>query len=80
MGVNNECTVWNCYSVGNVSGGRHVGGLAGYNDATVSHSFWDAETSGMDEGAGGTGKTTAEMQDITTFTDIDTEGRMSHGT
>jgi len=74
VGVNNEGTVSNCYSVGNVSGGRRVGGLAGYSDATVSNSFWDAETSGMDESAGGTGKTTAEMRDIATFANTTTEG------
>jgi hypothetical protein len=33
----------------------------------VSDSFWDTETSGQATSDGGTGKTTAEMQDITTF-------------
>ena len=32
-------------------------------------SFWDIETSGQAESAGGEGKTTAEMQMKSTFTD-----------
>jgi hypothetical protein len=33
----------------------------------VSNSFWDTETSGQSASAGGVGKNTTEMQDITTF-------------
>jgi hypothetical protein len=33
----------------------------------VNDSFWDTETSGQAASAGGTGKTTVEMQDIATF-------------
>jgi hypothetical protein len=40
----------------------------------VINSFWDSENSGQATSDGGTGKTTTEMQDITTFTDTDTEG------
>ncbi len=40
----------------------------------MSDSFWDVETSGMEESDGGTGKTTAEMMDIATFTDTETKG------
>jgi hypothetical protein len=50
-----------------VTGSSQVGGLVGYNTATVSNSFWDRATSGMEESDGGTGKTTAEMKSITTF-------------
>jgi hypothetical protein len=57
-----------CYSTGVVTGGgSHVGGLAGYNYGDVNDSFWDVNTSGKSTSAGGTGKTTAEMQDINTF-------------
>jgi len=63
----NTGTVSNSYSTGNVTGTLHVGGLMGRNQGTVSNSFWDTETSGQSTSAGGTGKTTAEMQDITTF-------------
>jgi hypothetical protein len=56
------------YSTGIVTGITNAGGLVGKNDGTVSsNSFWDTETSGQPTSAGGTGKTTEEMQDITTF-------------
>ena len=69
VGVNYDGgTVSKSYSTGNVTGNSSVGGLVGYNDGSiVSNSFWDTETSGQDISAGGEGKTTAEMQDITTF-------------
>jgi hypothetical protein len=57
-----------------VSGNSSVGGLAGYNNATVSNSFWDTETSGQSSSDGGTGKTTAEMKNVDTFTDLSTVG------
>ena len=57
----------NSYSTGSVTGSSQVGGLVGYNKATVSNSFWDRVTSGMEESDGGTGKTTAEMMNIATF-------------
>ena len=61
-------TITNSYSTGSVSGNEDVGGLVGENDhGTVSNSFWDTETSGQATSAGGTGKTTAEMQDVSTF-------------
>ena len=70
----NEVTVANCHSTGSVTGTAYVGGLVAVNEGTVSDSFWDAEASGMEESDGGTGKTTAELMDITTFTDTATEG------
>jgi len=33
----------------------------------VSNSFWDTQTSGQPTSSGGTGKTTAQMKDIDTF-------------
>jgi hypothetical protein len=71
VGFNMEgCTVSNSYSTSNVTGQDAVGGLVGYNhDGTVTDSFWDTETSGQATSDGGTGKTTAEMQDIATFSD-----------
>jgi hypothetical protein len=62
-------TVSDSYSTGNVSGTDRVGGLLGNNYGTVSDSFWDIETSGQATSAGGTGKTTTEMQDIATFSE-----------
>jgi hypothetical protein len=35
----------------------------------VGNCFWDTEPSGQATSAGGTGKTTAELKNITTFTD-----------
>jgi hypothetical protein len=68
-------TVSNCYSTANVTGGTFgVGGLVGSNgvikySGRVTNCFWDVETSGQATSAAGTGKTTAEMKDIDTFTD-----------
>jgi len=67
VGVNFYGSVTNSYSTGSVIGSSQVGGLVGYNTATVSNSFWNRVTSGMEESDGGTGKTTTEMKDIATF-------------
>ena len=65
----NRGTVSNSYSSGVVSGSEDVGGLVGRNyEAIVSNSFWDIQTSGQTTSDGGTGKTTAEMKSIATFT------------
>jgi len=74
VGVNFYGNVTHSYSTGSVIGSTQVGGLVGYNKATVSNSFWDRLTSGMEESDGGTGKATTEMMDIATFTDTETEG------
>jgi hypothetical protein len=61
-------TISSCYSTGTVSGDGPVGGLVGENsEGTVSNSFWDIETSGQATSDGGTGRTTAEMKNITIF-------------
>ena len=65
----NEGIVSNSYSTGNVTGDSFVGGLVEGNDGVVNNSFWDIETSGQSTSEEGTGKTTAEMQSITTFGD-----------
>jgi hypothetical protein len=68
VGRNNRGSVMDSYSTGRVNGPSYVGGLVGYNyEGTVSNSFWDIQTSGQATSDGGTGKTTAEMQDIDTF-------------
>jgi len=70
VGINQD-TISNCYSTGPVSGGLLVGGLVGdtCTSSPVIASFWDIETSGQTSSAGGTGKTTAEMQTESPFTD-----------
>lgn len=63
-------TVYKCYSVGRVSGNRYTGGFTGYVRllGNVERCFWDTQTSGQTDSAGGTGKTTAQMKTIDTFT------------
>ncbi len=63
----NSGTVNNSYATGNVSGSKYVGGLVGENGGTVTASFWDVNTSGIGQSDGGTGLTTAEMKNKTTF-------------
>jgi hypothetical protein len=57
------------YSAGTVIGTDEVGGLVGPNGerGTVNNSFWDTQTSGQATSAGGTGKNTADMKDMDTF-------------
>jgi hypothetical protein len=69
VGLNSYGDVTQSYSVGSVTGSAQVGGLVGYNQGTVSSSFWDVQTSGQTTSDGGTGKTTAEMKSIATFSD-----------
>lgn len=62
---------FNSYSTGSVSGDQYVGGFTGNIRVlgTVIHCFWDTETSGQPGSPGGTGKTTVEMQTISTFSE-----------
>jgi hypothetical protein len=61
--------IYECYSMGKVSGGSGVGGLVGVHvDGEVGDSFWDVETSEQSTSAGGRPKTTGEMQTQSTFT------------
>ena len=67
----NDGDVSNSYAIGSVTGDTSVGGLIGLNNlGTVTNSFWDTQTSGQPTSDGGTGKTTAEMQDIITFSGV----------
>jgi filamentous hemagglutinin family protein len=73
-------TIENSYAATVVRGGSAVGGLVGRRDslATVRNSFWDIQVSGQATSAGGTGKPTAEMKQLATFStanwDIDDTG------
>jgi len=69
-GFNNH-NIANCYSAGAVTGSVDVGGLVGDSGlgGTVTNTFWDLNTSSQATSAGGIGKTTAEMQTESTFTD-----------
>ena len=71
------------YSAGAVAGVISVGGLVGYNwdEAGVVAGFWDTNSSGQAASAGGTGKTTAEIQTARTFLDAgwDFTGETANG-
>ena len=69
LGSNDEGLVSNSYATGSVTGNYWFGGLVGLDTGTVTNCFWDIEISGLPFSDGGTGKTTAEMQDIATFLD-----------
>jgi hypothetical protein len=85
-------TVSNCYATGSVSGTENVGGLTGKNSyADIFASLWDTQTTGLANGVGfnegsGTvevyGRTTAQMQTQSTFTDHgwDFVGETANGT
>ena len=77
-GYNRSGIIYNCYSTGSVSGISAFGGICGYqfsNDASISNSFWDIQTSGTTIGCfvgsgvieNVLGKTSVEMQHIDTF-------------
>ncbi|UCC99298.1 MAG: hypothetical protein JSW66_05310 [Phycisphaerales bacterium] len=73
----------NCFSTGMVSGAHSAGGLLGVNlGGSIISSFWDIETSGQSSSAGGTGRTTAEMQTASTFLEAgwDFVGETANGT
>ncbi len=66
-----------CYSIGTVtvSDVIETGGLLGYQwETTINTSFWDTQTSGTATSAGGTGKTTAEMKNMSTFNNAGWDG------
>jgi hypothetical protein len=77
----NEGGVSTCYSTGDLNGDYQAGGLVGWNNDTISYSYWDILTSGEPNMCGtevdatgcdpNYGKTTAEMQIQSTFTNWD---------
>ena len=68
VGYNYNGTIENCYSTGAVSGEINAGGLVGgkYYGATLN-SFWDIDTSGMEESNGGRGMGTIYMKNPNTY-------------
>ena len=74
----NGSNISNSYAVGAVTinnGNTSVGGLVGTlsvdggnSPSVISNSFWDTQTSGQAASPGGTGKTSAEMKSMGTFT------------
>ncbi len=76
----NDGPITECYSTCIVIGDEYVGGLCGYKDKSpIIDCFWDTQTCDQLDGSVGIGKTTAEMQTISTFTSVgwdfsDTDG------
>jgi filamentous hemagglutinin family protein len=75
----NVGTISNSLATGAISGGGDsgsgsgglVGDTGGSGGGTVTNSFWNIDTSGTTASAGGTGKTTAELQSLATYTGWD---------
>jgi hypothetical protein len=60
------------YSSGLVIGDHGgIGGLVGASSGTVADSYWDTQSSDQDGSAGGAGRTTAQMQQQTTYSGWD---------
>ena len=62
----------NCFAAGPVSGTTYLGGLVGVGEfdgeGTIQNSLWDRQTTGQAQGlGGGTGRTTSQMQDLSTY-------------
>lgn len=76
-GYNHSEAIRKCYATGSVTAGDNsssLGGLCGYRRAgSISNCFWDVEASGIglagDDNYGAVGKTTEQMQTLSTFTD-----------
>jgi hypothetical protein len=63
-------TYTNCFAAGPLSaGGGFIGALGG-EAVTCTNCFWDTQTSGQGNSAGGIGQTTAQLQDLRTFTNL----------
>jgi hypothetical protein len=58
---NNNSSVVYCYSTGSVTGNHLTGGLIGGGIGNVVNSYWNTESSGLDNSGGGEGRTTQQM-------------------
>ncbi len=69
-------TITNSYATGSVTGTTLAGGLLGgfASGGAVTNSYWDTQTSGKTTSSRGVGKTTAEMQTLSTFVGWDIAG------
>ena len=66
--------ITNAYATGSVSGTSSVGGLVGLKDSIysgVSNAYWDTQTTGQAISAAGLGRTTAQLQQASTFSGWD---------
>jgi len=70
-----QATIRNCYANGMVTAPVSAAGLTGHDFfSTIENSFWDTESTGQSSNKAGTGKSTMEMKNINTFTDLSTVG------
>ncbi|HRX69019.1 MAG TPA: SBBP repeat-containing protein, partial [Tenuifilaceae bacterium] len=67
IGLVNETSIRGCYSMGLVTSPYANGLIGNINGGEVENCYWDTETSGCLSSVAGTGKTTTEMKDISTF-------------
>ncbi len=67
--VSEDAEIRCSYSKGIVGGNQDVGGLIGYSEegASIMNCFWDNETSGISESAGGVGSNTSNMMSLEHF-------------
>jgi len=80
VGYNWQADIYNCYATGFVTNkGDRDGGLVGWCFyGAVENSFYDIQTTGQnDPPQVGVGKTTAEMKDVATYTNLSTVGLTS---
>ncbi len=72
-GGNSGGTITNSYATGLVSGVSSVGGLLGSNNynGSVNNSFYDSDTTKQSDTGKGEGKSTTDMQIVSTFTGWD---------
>ncbi|KAF1025085.1 MAG: Immunoglobulin A1 protease [Acinetobacter bereziniae] len=73
----NDGIINNSYATGNVSGTTNLGGLVSLQSSTgnssTTNSYWDIETTGQSNSAGGIGLTTAQMKDGASFAFIEAD-------
>ena len=58
-------SVTNSYATGQVHGNENIGGLVSDNDGSITASYWDTSTTKVMISAGGSSKTTVELQSPT---------------
>jgi len=67
VGENLTAVVRDCFAAGRVTGETLAGGLIGFSIGQAIDSFWDTDTSGKTNSAGGTGLVTTAMQKAEPF-------------
>ncbi|MCA3586305.1 MAG: filamentous hemagglutinin N-terminal domain-containing protein [Methylocystis sp.] len=68
VGIFDGGRIEKAYATGVVTGQMVAGGLVASSEAgIIAQSYWDTQSTGQSGSAGGTGLTTAQMQDITSF-------------